>query len=357
MATKRGMCPYCKNHNYFLVNPEANSCFCGTNMHQLSPNEAINKYNSYIDGLINKANNTLERIGNADLAYQEFADVIELDDSVTYAYLGRILCLIYMSTVRKTHITDARLLLDTNAEEYFRKASEYQMIVATIKKIVKVLEEYIDIVYKKLTLKKFFYDEKCLAIYLTRINEAKEFENEALEVLTSIKKKYANEKVDLLLNFLDELITHKEGLLKDCEHILVSGDHYVVKEIKNNGDVVVKAVENKKTDTSKLSRYRLSTLDSGNKKARYIKDEVFKDYTFIMRARRVVMPWFFICYTLAIFCGVSAYIFKEKPIVFYTATGTGGLLFVIATVFLILFASWGIQIKKKNERLDIKNSI
>lgn len=357
MATKRGMCPYCRNRNYFIVNPEAMSCFCGTNMHQLSPLEAINTYNKYIDGLISKANETLEVVGNAELAYQEFADVIEIDNSITYAYLGRILCLIYMSNVRKAYIDDARLLLETAADEYFKKTGEYQMIIASLKKTVKVVEEYLSIVYSKLSLKSFFFDEKCLKLYLMRVRQVSEFENEILEAVTSIKKRYANEKVDFLLNFLDELITSKELLLNDDEHILVNGDHYKVTEIKPNGNVEISIIKNKKTDTSRLQRYRMSSLDSSNKQARYIKDEVFKDYTSIIRSRKVVGPWVIILYALAAFCGVSAYIFKNKPVVFYSATGTGALLFILATILLILFISWGIKIKKKNDRLGNLNKL
>ena len=352
MATKRGMCPYCRNKNYFLVNPEAMSCFCGTNMHQLSPVEAIGTYNKYIEDLLDKAKRSLQLVGNAEQAYQEFADVIEIDDSITYAYLGRILCLIFMSTIRKSFINDARLLLDTSAEEYFRKTSEYPMIITTIKEIVKIAEEYVSDIHKKLSLKTYFYDEKCLRIYLTRVNEVKNFENEALEVVTAIKKKFANEKVDLLLNFLDELITNKERILNDYDHILVSGDHYVVSEIKSNGELDIQVVENKKTDTTKLQRYRMASLDSSNKKARYIKDEVFKDYTGIIRARRVIAPWFVICYVASVFCGVSAFIFRHNPIVFYTAVATGGLMLILGLIFMIMFISWGIKLKRKKEKVE-----
>ena len=350
MATKRGMCPYCKNHNYFLVNPEAMSCFCGTNMHQISPAEAINKYNSYVDDLLAKANDTLEVVGNSDLAYQEYADVIELDDSITYAYLGRILCLIYMSKVRKSHINDARVLLETTAEESFKKTSDFPMIVSFLRKIVKVTEEYLDRIHKKLVLKTHCYDQKCLKIYLTHVNEARDFENSILEIATSIKKKYTNEKVDVLLNFLDELITSKE-LLLNKEHILVPGEHYKVSKTHKNGEVEIAKIENKHTDT-KLFRYRLSTLDSSDKGAKYIKDDVFKDYTAIIRTRKIILAWFILFYIGATFCGVSAFIFRNNPVVFYTALGTGGALFIVGFIFMILFISWGIKIKKKKDRIE-----
>ena len=350
MATKRGMCPYCKNHNYFLVNPEAMSCFCGTNMHQISPAEAINKYNSYVDDLITKANDTLEVVGNSDLAYQEFADVIELDDSIIYAYLGRILCLIYMSKVRKSHINDARVLLETTAEESFRKTSDFPMVISFLRKIVKVTEEYLEGVYKKLSLKTYCYDKKCLKLYLTHVNEVKEFENSILEIVTSIKKKYSNEKVDILLNLLDELITSKERLLNE-EHILAQGEHYKVSKINPNCEVEIELIENKHTDT-KLSRYRLSSLDSSNKKAKYIKDDVFKDYTAIIRSRKVVLAWFILFYIGTTFCGVSAFVFRANPVVFFTALGTGGALFVLGLIFMILYISWGVKIKKKKDRVE-----
>ena len=191
-----------------------------------------------------------------------------------------------------------------------------------------------------------------MKLYLTRVNEVKNFENEALEVVTAIKKKFVNEKVDLLLNYLDEQITSKERLLNDYDHALVSGDLYVVSEIKNNGELVLQVVENKKIDTSKLQRYRMASLDSSNKKARYIKDDIFKDYTGLIRARRVIGPWFIICYIASVFCGVSAFLFRHNPFVLYTAVGVGAFMLILGFVFMILFISWGIKLKKKKEKVE-----
>ena len=147
------------------------------------------------------------------------------------------------------------------------------------------------------------------------------------------------------------MITSKDAFLKDEEHALVYGDYYKMSEIKSNCEVEVAKVENKHIDT-KLVRYRMASLDANNKKARYIRDVVFKDYTAIIRSRKVVLVWSILFYLFMALCGVSGYLFSNNPIVFYSSIGAGSLSFITATVLIILFVSWGAKIKKKKDRLE-----
>ena len=351
MATKRGMCPYCRNNNYFLVNPEAVSCFCGTNIHQISPQDAIAKYDRYIDNLIYKANDTLELVGNANLAYQEYADVIELDEAITYPYFGRILSLIYMSKVRKSRLDDARLLFITGESQHFNKLSEVPLIVASIRKIARLCEDYLSRVYRQLTLKQFYYDSSCLTLYMKHVYEVMEFEKELLEYLTSIKKKFQSEKIDTVLNYLDEMIAEKERKLNDYEHVIISGEHYKVILPHDHQELSVELIPNKTTNT-KTARYRLSTLDSGDKKKRYIKDVIFKDYTSIIGQRKRFLFYTITSSILCVGAGISAVFFYDNFILFISLLIGAGVLFLFAILTLIFFIIWSTKISKKKHNRE-----
>ena len=352
MATKRGMCPYCKSRHYFLVNPEATVCFCG-NYHQMEPELAINTYENYVNNAVAKADDTLEVVCNPILAYKEYADVIEFDDSITKAYLGRILCLVYMSKVRKAHIDDARILLNTGTDKYFKKPSDAPLIISYLRKTVRVVEDYLTAVNKRLTFRDYFYGLDCLTLYLTHVQEVIDFENEVLETALFVKKKYESEKIDALLNFLDEKISSKERILKDYSHILVTGDYYKFNKIEHDKTASVVQVPKKHIDT-KTSRYRMASLDiAENKTKRYIKDEVFKDYTDTIRARKFSFFWFGLFYTLAAASGICIYAFKDDFTLTIVSILGLSVFFILGTIFLILNLFWGSLINKKKRKLEI----
>ena len=357
MATKRGICPYCKinniQHSIFLVNPEATTVFCGTNMHQLNPNEAINAYEAYIERMIKKADDTLNIVCNPFLAYQEYADVIEIDDSYIRPYLGRILCLVYMSKVRKSHLMDAKLLLEVGIEKNLSKATDAPIVFNFLRKIVHVTEEYLAAVKKRLTFKQYFYDTDCLSLYLTHVKETKDLENGIFEAATSLKKKYDSEKIDSFLNLMDEKISEKERILNEYEHITVNGKTYKY-EMSLIGDRArIKEVVKRKIVDTKTSRYRMASLNPDDKSLRFIKDEVFKDYTQIIKARKRSVFWFIFFYLLAIASGVCIYLFKDNFPLFISFIVAAAFMFIMGTIFLSLNISWGTQINKKRRKLEV----
>ncbi|MCR4912062.1 MAG: hypothetical protein K5925_06090 [Bacilli bacterium] len=356
MATKRGLCPYCKinniQHSIFLVNPEASSVFCGTNMHQINPIVAIRNYEHYMEKMIAKADNTLNVVCNPYLAYQEYADVIEIDDSYIEPYLGRLLCLVYMSKVRSSHLIDAKLLLEVGIEKNFTKISDAQLVFSFLRRIVKVTEEYLTAVRKRLTFRQFFYDTDCLKLYLTHVAEAKEFENVIYDATNVIKKKYENEKINTFLNYLAEKISEKEMYLGDYEFITVAGITYKYDKTNLDYSVEIKNCK-KKTIDAKTSRYRMASLSPEAKNMRFIKDEVFKDYTSMIRAKKAAVVWFILFYIAFAACGACAYFFKDNFHLFIIFVAASGLLFVLGTVFLSLNISWSSQINKKKRKLEV----
>ena len=356
MATKRGLCPYCKinniQHSIFLVNPEASSVFCGTNMHQINPVVAIRNYEHYMERMIAKADNTLNVVCNPYLAYQEYADVIEIDDSYIEPYLGRLLCLVYMSKVRCSHLIDAKLLLEVGIEKNLNKSSDAILIFTSLRRIVKTTEEYLTAVRKRLTFRQYFYDTDCLKLYLKHVAEAKEFENTIFDAVSAIKKKTENEKINTFLNYLAEKISEKEVFLSDYDFVTVDGITYKFDKIKDDYTVEIKNSKKKMVDT-KTSRYRMASLNADNKNLRFIKDEVFKDYTSMIRAKKVALVWFILFYAAFLGTGACTYFFRNDFHLFIIFIAASVLLFTFGTVFLALDISWSSQINKKKRKLEV----
>lgn len=357
MATKRGICPYCKNtnitHSFFLVNPEATTVFCGTNMHQINPVDAINAYEACINKLIEKADNTLNVVCNPYLAYQEYADVIEIDDSYVRPYLGRILCLVYMSKVRKSHLLDAKTLLEVGLEKKLNNIEDAPVVFSHLRKIVHVVEEYLNAVKRKLTFRVYYYDVDCLTIYLTHVAEAKELENAVFEAVNDLKKKYDNSKIDTFLNYMDEKIAEKERILNDYSYVTVDGKTYKFDKCDADFRAIVKQDTKKGTIDTKTSRYRMATLKEGNKDLRYIRDEIFKDYTKTIKAKRRSTFWFIFFYIVALIFGASIYILKGEFYPFILAIVVTSILLILGTVFMALAISFSAQISQKKRKLEV----
>lgn len=354
MATRRGICPYCKNeyiHNsIFLVNPEAANCFCGTNMHQISPKDAIDAYVDYINKAVKKADDLLNITCNPNEAYDAYAAVIDVDDTILHAYLGRILCLLYMSKTRKSYFEEARALLEVDSEKsFFTHLVNSSLVFEFFKRMVNVVEEYLIAVKKVLTFRKYFYDEECLALYFTHISGALNFEKEIDEIATEISNKDTdNPLFNSFLNFLHEKMKEKERILYEYDFITTDGKTYKFVQMKadNNAEIVVLSVPIVDTKTSK---YRMATLNLEDKKLRHIKENIFRDYTKIIKARKASIFWCIFCLAISIAAGISIYFLLENFLYFIIAIVGCAVFLIISIILFVLIITWGIEITHKRK--------
>lgn len=356
MATKRGICPYCKNANInnsiFLVNPEAVNCFCGSNMHQITPKEAIDAYNKYIKDAIKEADDLLEITCDPNGAYEAYADIIDIDDSFVHAYLGRILCLIYLSKTRKSYLDEARILLETDFEKpIFSYLVNAPIIFSFFRMIVRVTEEYMLAVKKALTFKKYFYDTDCLELYLKHFVSSLELDKTLLDFSYEIQKKDSeNHEYDAFIKFLEDKIREKEKTLNDHEFITTDGMSYKFYKVDTLGNAEAVILSKQPIDT-KCSHYRMATLDKENKDLRYISDEIFKDYTKIIRARKIALVFMIIAYVLFALAGLFIYLFESRFTFFILSIVLAAILFITGTALLILILSWSGEINRKRRKM------
>lgn len=348
MATQKGLCPYCQGKRFerrvFQVNPEAKTCFCPTCMKEMAPKLAIDGYNDHIKKLLEIADNTLFVTCDPVLAYQQYADVIELEPKEPHALLGRITCLVYMGKVRKTYLNEATTLLENTSYEGV-DLDEYSFF---LKKINFALDEYDEELKKKLTFKEFFYDLDCLKLYWSHLYEIIKMKQFVLSILKEIKKIHESHQTEVIINMLDHSIDEKDKILH-LDTFTADGKSYAYERIYN-GRVFVKM--GKSEMETKLSRYRLSTLDETDKTKKYIDDEVFRDYTKIVTSKKVSLVISVLLYILMGGFIAAGIILKEDLMFFVPFMLSAGVLFGGATALLVLHLYWRLIIKKRKLRID-----
>lgn len=349
MATKKGLCPYCTTHRVdrriFPVNPEASTCFCPLCMKEMEPITAIEGYQELINKMLLKADNTLFVTCDPVLAYSEYAEVIELEPKEAHALLGRILCLIYMGKVRKSYLLEAYTLLENTPYE----GCNIDEFIFFLKKINFALDEYESSLQKKLTFRSYFFDVECLKLYWLCLHEIIKMKELILSIIKDIKKDYRSSQCEIMANILEHNIEERKRVLHKDTYIC-DGSAYRYVKIYND-KVSIDNSPKKKIETH-LNRYRLSSLNEDDKHKRYIKDEIFKDYTKIVKSRKVAFVFSIILYLLMGGCIGSTFLFLNNKIIFYSFIGGGALLFVTSTILLILSISWKITLKKRKLRID-----
>ena len=356
MATKRGLCPFCTNKNLtnrlFVVNPDAAVVYCPNCMKEMTPSQAIKTYADAIEVMVKKADNTLLMDCDPNQAYQDYANILEIDNTNAKAYLGRLLCLVYMSKVRNSYIEEAGILLDEEIDTYFHRASEISNLLIFLKRVNRVVDEYEINIKKKLTFRNYFFDKDCLSLYLKHIKEIIVFKQEALNECRYLQKKYSNVDTEMLISLLESSLIDKNKILEDEKFITTDGKTYRYESADEKNNVTLKQIKTTLINT-RTSRYRMSTLDINNKKLRYIPDDVFKDYAKIIKNGRISLAFSFTFFLFTALATILAvYFYNNAFIIFVLLAVLVALFLFFAFINLGLFISSKSQIKKRRQELN-----
>ena len=350
MATKNGVCPYCQfnrlDRRIFPVNPDASTVFCPYCMRELNPTEAINSYNEIIKKMLDKADGTLFVACDPVLAYKQYAEVLEVEQKNPKALLGRILCLIYTSRIKRSYLVEASDLLN---EITYKGNDEVTTYVGFLKNINFALDEYDSALSKKLSFKGQYYDEECLKLYLKRLNEIIKFKEDILATLNKIKKDYVSQKNEVLINLIAHSVNEKENTLRTSK-FLITGIGYKVTRVGADKISITETGETVETHYNKKGLY---TLNENDKSKKLIPDRVFKDYTPIIKAKKASIYLLVICLLLAIAgAGAAYYFFNKNFTIFSVLIAAAGLAFAGSIILLVLHLVWKSILKKRKMRID-----
>ena len=353
MGTKSGICPHCSStgrldHRIFPVNSDASVVYCPFCMRELDPHKAIDAYNHIIEKMLSKADNTLYVACDPTTAYQQYADVLEIEKKNARALLGRVLCLIYTSKVRVSYLVEASDLLE---EIGYKGAEEATSYVTSLRKINFALDEYDAALIKRLTIKDCFYDETCLKLYLKHLRDIIKFKKDMLGKINDIKANFSSVNVEVFLNLLVHSINDKEISLKSVKYTAM-GDCFKLSKFVGEKVYLEEQNQKKSNISMRLLKKRLPSI-SETKGSRAIKDQVFKDYTAIIKAKKVSAFLVILFLLFAAGAGLTSYFFYEKSTLYFALLVAGaGAFFILFIAFIILHFSWKSILKKRKMRID-----
>ena len=348
MATRRGLCLHCQSkridHRIFQVNPEASTCFCPLCMKEMEPKEAIDNYNNLIKEMLLKADNTLFVACDPTLAYQQYADTLEFEPNEAHALIGRILCLIYMGKVRKSFLKEAYILLENTSY----KGCDLNTFVNFLEKINVALDEYDLAINKKLTFREHYYDIECLKLYWTHLNDIIKMKELILSIFKQLKKNYVSQQNDEFIDSLEISINEKKNILS-LECFTTDGKGYKLDKFFNDHPLVI---ETNSETSNKFIRFRLSTLNPEEKGKRVINDQVFKDYTLIIKLRKASIFLWILLFALSIGAIVGLVLMRDDKVFFITLLAIAIVLFLSGAGVLASSIYWRIVLKKRELRIN-----
>lgn len=284
MPMMKGYCTNCNKDNevrrIFDVNSDVRFCYCPHCGKKYRPKVAISNYTKRINHYLKRSYYYLKNVGDPLAAYNLFAYVMELEPKNKVAKLGRLSSLCYLSTVRRNRFLEVRELLDMEKDDFHSKdiTMEY---ATTLLGLEKCTELYLKNVKNRLTMRTYFFDVACIKLYYKHVREAIELRRLIVSELSAINE-------EKLASDVSDRIKVLEMQYNDIIFTVDGQDHTLVNFTKNGEPLITNG--RRRIDT-KLSRYRMSTLDQNNKKLNIIPDRVFtKVYINMFKAYKVSLP-------------------------------------------------------------------
>ena len=347
---KKAYCTHCKTEDelsrIFSVNPEAKVCYCPNCMVELKPKDAIDEYNYFIATKLNKADQLLYRDTRFYDAYCAYAHIIEIDPLTIKARFGRIISLFYMSTLRKTHFTDATTLLEREADQYFRKMKEQSHYAKFLSKVLNAVDEYQNRFVRRITVRERFYSYDCVLLYFLRLYEIIEVKKFILNELDKILAKAPNDKIQRLFNSRTKELNELQGTFKDPVAD-VEGTRYQVNNVFGPHQILIGRLEEA---TSPIGRHKVFKLNENEKKGRLINDKVYPDNSHLMVLATSCIPIMVLFFVAAVmFALVYAFrVFDLGLIPLFIAIGCA--LVGLSTTFF--FINWKHKLSKRRHLID-----
>ena len=350
-SLKKAYCPHCKTENeldrIFSVSPDAEVCYCPNCMREYKPKEVIDNYNLFIVGKLTKADRLLYRDTRFYEAYCAYGDIIEFDSLAYKARFGRILALIYMSKLRKTNFTNAITLLDSEADQYFRKLKDQTPYVRFLNRANVALDEYFKRLHKKITVRERFYNEDCVGLYFQRLYEVLQVKKKVFEELQKSWAKTNEERTEHYIKTVEASINVLTVLFDDVV-ATANGNRYKVAKVTSAKQIVVANLEEK---TTPIAHYVVYKLNENEKRGKLLNDKVYPDNIHITALTKAALPLFVVFYALAIATFIGTFLVKDHIYdlaLYFTASGC----LVFAITWMVLFIVWKSQLSKRHHLID-----
>ena len=347
MALKRGFCTHCQGDEklrIFNVNKGAEVCYCPHCTHPMQPKEAIESYRHMIAHHLKRASMYLFESTEYLLAYQEFAHIIDIDDSIRAAYYGRLLSLVHLSTLRTSKINFA-FMMHRQEMRIFHSADicvEYYHFLVLL---LDALDTYETKMKKRLTNRGVFYDTDCVVLYLKRLDEIRSYK----DFIVSEAEYFIDIKANNNDDSFKEVVKRVEENHKEYDEIFkssfVTGNGFTYKFVTfGNDNIPTIAIDSKTPAQKPRLKKQISLVPKDNKKSP-IRDDIFLNNLPLSRLVTVSIPLAVIFLVL----GVAAVVFGlilDNPILKYTLFVTAAMLASGSLMLFILHFSFKNRLKR-----------
>ena len=344
MAFKKGFCTHCKGDErarIFNVNKEADVCYCPHCAHTLKPKEAISNYSWLISSYLKKASKALFESTEYLLAYQTFAHVIDLDDTVKVAYFGRLLSLVYLSTLRTSKISFALQMHRQQAKlfHYQETAREYFNFLWLL---LDALDQYETRMKKRIKFHSFYYDEDCIRLYLKRVDEIKKYKEfitiEAGFFVDSNKDQYSV-VIDRVNNGMKDY-----NSTFNQRYVTTEGKSYLFDGFGRDEMPVVNL--QKHIPEQPAHNYKPLSLLPNEEKIPLIKDDIYLNNLTLSRLVKMSVPVAIFLLVVVAGAMIASFFIEPKTIklIIYISSI---LLLAASFLLIILHFAWKNSLKKK----------
>lgn len=322
METKKAYCYLCTTGDdksrIFDVNSKLETTNCPICGKQLVVKTALQAYENRFKELIKKASIKLNEESDFYGAYKMYANVIDLDSKNVDAIFGRIISLLKMSTVRVSKFEDAALLFTIASKTEYIQNSHLATHLEFLQRIVNISKIYLTRIFKKLTIKNYFFDGECLHLYLSRVDEIIALLSLVLKELENLQSRFKDAqeiqpKIKSVQSFIDKL-----GDESNRNYVIADGATMVVSRTPS-GQLLLTRNDSNMINT-KFQDYRLSSLYPVNRDLIYIKDVVFPNRSSIYHLNKYALPTASISFVLALVFSLLT-IFSEPKIAFGVIAG------------------------------------
>ena len=345
MALKKGFCVHCKGDEdlrIFDVNKDAEVCYCPHCMAAMPPKEAIDNYQNLIKNYLKHASTALFDSTQYLEAYQTFAHIIDLNETIKVAHFGRIISLVYLSTLRKSKIEFAHSLHRQEAPKWCHYAETVTEYYHFLLLLLDALTFYENRLKKRITSHGVFYDMDCVILYLKRMNEIKLYKDfvaqEAKFFVDNGKEQFKD-----IIGMVSLSVHAYEEVFKE-KYVTADGYTYLFAGFDANGLPLV-SIKNSNPNMD-LRRKRIELYPHDNKKSK-IKEEIYLNKLPMFRLFMASIPVASFLFTAAIVGIVLSFAAIDSSVIKALVLVLSSIAILAAVVFFTLHFTWKNTLKKK----------